>query len=321
MSAQSSRTSTGPPGSITTCWVSISCRLLRPGRCHGIPIRDICIFTVFPRLASASSVPGCRTSAVAWSWSIRRRRPAAVHRRIQDPGAATLILLVRDIDAAFAPLQRAGVRVVTTGGAPISMSAANKTRAVIVQDPDGHFVELVAGRSASGTTVPASSNVIGIRLRVTVADVERTAAYYEKVLGVHWPSRPFVANRNVMAMIGLPDAGEYRLVTAQLPGSALTLEFIEFKGLIRRRPRCVARSGSGLLPSAAHLPRHRRDARCLEPRGQPSDFDRRCPGEDDVWRPAVAADRRPRPQQPVSDRAARSLVTKIRSGPRAFPAV
>ena len=32
-------------------------------------------------------------------------------------------------------------------------------------------------------------------------------------------------------MIGLPDAGEYRLVTAQLPGSALTLEFIEFKGL------------------------------------------------------------------------------------------
>jgi catechol 2,3-dioxygenase-like lactoylglutathione lyase family enzyme len=156
---------------------------------------------------------------------------SAVHRRTQDPGAATLILLVRDIDAAFAPLRQAGVRVVTTGGAPIGMSAANKTRAVIVQDPDGHFVELVQVDPGPATTVAAGSNIIGIRLRVTVADVERTAAYYEQVLGVHWPSRPFAANRNVMAMMGLPDTGEYRLVTAQLPGSALTLEFIEFKRL------------------------------------------------------------------------------------------
>jgi catechol 2,3-dioxygenase-like lactoylglutathione lyase family enzyme len=155
----------------------------------------------------------------------------AVHRRIQDPGAATLILLVRDIDTAFAPLKKAGVHVVTTGGGPISMSTANKTRAVIVQDPDGHFVELVQVDPLPETSVTASSNIIGIRLRVTVADVERTAAYYEKVLGVQWPTRPFVANRNVMAMTGLPDAGEYRLVMAQLPGSALTLEFIQFRGL------------------------------------------------------------------------------------------
>ena len=155
----------------------------------------------------------------------------AVHRRIQDPGAATLILLVRDIDAAFAPLKQAGVRVVTTGGAPIGMSAANRTHAVIVQDPDGHFVELVQVDPPPPTTVAARSNIIGIRLRVTVADVERTAGYYEKVLGVGWPGRPVVANGNVMAMMGLPAAGEYRLVTAQLPGSALTLEFIEFRGL------------------------------------------------------------------------------------------
>jgi catechol 2,3-dioxygenase-like lactoylglutathione lyase family enzyme len=155
----------------------------------------------------------------------------AVHRRIQDPGAATLILLVRDVDAAFAPLKKAGVRVITTGGGPIAMSAANQTRAVIVQDPDGHFVELAQVDPLPATTVASSSNIIGIRLRVTVADVERTAAYYEKLLGVQWPIRPFVANRNVMTMTGLPDAGEYRLVSAQLPGSALTLEFIEFRGL------------------------------------------------------------------------------------------
>lgn len=155
----------------------------------------------------------------------------AVHRRIQDPGAATLILLVRNIDTAFAPLKKAGVPVVTTGGGPIDMSATNKTRAVIVQDPDGHFVELVQVDPLPETPAAATSNIIGIRLRVTVADVERTATYYEKVLGVQWPIRPFVANRNVMAMTGLPDAGAYRLGMAQLPGSALTLQFIEFKGL------------------------------------------------------------------------------------------
>jgi catechol 2,3-dioxygenase-like lactoylglutathione lyase family enzyme len=157
------------------------------------------------------------------------RKP--VQRRIQDPGATTLILLVRDIDAAFAPLKKAGVPVVTTGGAPIAMSAANRSRAVIVKDPDGHFVELVQIDPLPQTAVAAGSNIIGIRLRVTVADLERTADFYAKLLGVQWPIRPFTANRNVMAMTGLPDAGEYRMAMAQLPGSALILEFIEFKGV------------------------------------------------------------------------------------------
>ena len=33
-----------------------------------------------------------------------------VQRQMQDPGAVTLILLVRDLDAAFAKLKAAGVR-------------------------------------------------------------------------------------------------------------------------------------------------------------------------------------------------------------------
>jgi catechol 2,3-dioxygenase-like lactoylglutathione lyase family enzyme len=156
---------------------------------------------------------------------------AAVHRRYQDPGAVTIILTVRDIDAAFATLRRAGVPVVTTGGAPINMSTANKTRAVTVQDPDGHFVELVQIDPSPDTTVPDASNVTGIRLRLTVADVERAVAYYQQVLGIQGSVRTFMRNPNVMAMTGLPETGEYRLTTAQLPGSTLILEFIEFKGL------------------------------------------------------------------------------------------
>ena len=46
----------------------------------------------------------------------------AVQRQMQDPGAVTLILLVRDLDAAFAKLDAAGTPMVSTGGRPLSMS-------------------------------------------------------------------------------------------------------------------------------------------------------------------------------------------------------
>jgi hypothetical protein len=50
-------------------------------------------------------------------------------------------------------------------------------------------------------------------------------------LGIQASIRPFVSNRSVMAMTGLPETGEYRLSTVQLPASNLILEFVEFKGL------------------------------------------------------------------------------------------
>src|SRR4029453_8485542 len=64
-----------------------------------------------------------------------------VERRIQDPGAAMLILPVRDLDSLFARLKPAGTPVLTTGGLPMTVGAS-KTHAVVVKDPDGHPVEL-----------------------------------------------------------------------------------------------------------------------------------------------------------------------------------
>jgi catechol 2,3-dioxygenase-like lactoylglutathione lyase family enzyme len=174
-------------------------------------------------------MPGVRCGIELVEWTKVER--TAVHRRYQDPGAVTLILIVRDIDRAFAALKQAGTPVVTTGGAPINMSTANRTRAVIVKDPDGHFVEIAQLDPIPETTLPATSNIIGIRLRVTVSDTDRTVAYYRNILGVEGQSRPFVSNRNVMTMAGLPAMGEYRLTSAQMPNSALILEFMEFRGL------------------------------------------------------------------------------------------
>jgi catechol 2,3-dioxygenase-like lactoylglutathione lyase family enzyme/predicted enzyme related to lactoylglutathione lyase len=154
---------------------------------------------------------------------------APVRRRIQDPGAVTLILLVRDLDAAFAKLTAAGVPVVSTGGAPVSMSTTSRTRAVIVQDPDGHFVELAQLDPLPETSAPPSSNVIGIRLRVTVSDMDGTLAFYQQRLDLKGDLRAFTASPQVSAMLGLPDV-EYRMATVRMPNSSLLLEFTELKG-------------------------------------------------------------------------------------------
>ena len=119
-------------------------------------------------------MPGVRCGIELVEFANVDRRP--VRRRYQDPGASTIILMVRDIDSAFAALKNGGARIVTTGGAPIGMSAANRTRAVTVEDPDGHFVELAQIDPAPASTVAAASNVTGIRLRLTVADVPQNGA-------------------------------------------------------------------------------------------------------------------------------------------------
>jgi pimeloyl-ACP methyl ester carboxylesterase/catechol 2,3-dioxygenase-like lactoylglutathione lyase family enzyme len=175
-------------------------------------------------------MPGVRCGIELVEFANVDRKP--VRRRYQDPGAATIILMVRDIDAAFAALKQGGARIVTTGGAPIGMSATNRTRAVTVEDPDGHFVELAQIDPVPASTVAAASNVIGIRLRLTVADVSQALAYYQKVLGIQGTApRAFVRSPSVMAMAGLPDAGEYQLAMIQMPGSALILELMGFRGL------------------------------------------------------------------------------------------
>ena len=221
---------------------------------------------------------------------------------MQDPGAVTLILLVRDLEAAFTKLKAAGVPVVTTGGVPLAMSATNKTRAVIVQDPDGHFVELAQLDPLPATTAPASSNVIGIRLRVTVADMDGTLRFYQERLGLTGELRPFASTPLVSAMMGLP-VSEYRLAhdpvaeLAAAPG-AVGAE----RDAARRGP--LAGPGSGLLPSAGQRPRHRRGAGRDDGVGQHRGVEQSRPGVDDLRVAALAAGGRARSQQPVPGRAA-----------------
>ena len=155
------------------------------------------------------------------------RKP--VRPKPQDPGGMTLIVLVRDIAAAFAPLKKAGVPVITPGGEPIALGQNNAARGVIVTDPDGHFVELLQLAQLPETNAPADSNIVGARVRVTVADTERAMRVYRDVLHFQ-PQIGSFGTIPLLDLMGLKGA-ELRLTNAQFPGSALRMEFVELKGV------------------------------------------------------------------------------------------
>ena len=157
------------------------------------------------------------------------RKP--VRPRPQDPGGATLVLLVRDVNAAFAPLKRAKVPVVTPGGEPIALGANNRARGVIVSDPDGHFVELLQPDPLPETTAAPESNIIGARLRMTVADTDQTVHVYRDLLQFQPQVGAFGASP-LLDLMGLKGA-QLRMTSAQVPGSTLRMEFVEVKGVDR----------------------------------------------------------------------------------------
>jgi predicted enzyme related to lactoylglutathione lyase len=162
------------------------------------------------------------------------RKPASP--RPQDPGSMTLLLIVRDIDKAFAPLKGAGVPVVTPGGAPMTFGA-NKARGVIVRDPDGHFVELLQPSPLPETAAPPDVNIIDARVRITVADTEKTMQIYRDLFQFQ-PQIGSFGTIPLLDLMGLKGA-QVRLTTAQVPGSVLEMEFVEIKGADRSpiRPR------------------------------------------------------------------------------------
>jgi len=168
---------------------------------------------------------------------IRKAESAAVDRRVQDSGAFTLLVFVRDLDAAFARVKQAGAPIVTLSGGPVT-PGASKTRVVVIKDPDGHFVELVQADPLPETTAPETANVIGVRVRLTVDDADQALRLYRDVLGLAQVGErgEFRSNDAVMAMFGMK-GGQYRFNTVQVPGTGLRVEFIDFKGVDRKTVR------------------------------------------------------------------------------------
>ena len=145
-----------------------------------------------------------------------------------------LMLLVRDIDTLFTHLKSQGVTVVTAGGAPIIIGQnGNKTRGVVIKDPDGFHIVLLQMDPLPETTAPPTSSVIGARFALTVADTNQTMRVYRDVLGFEPAVRDFATDKSLNDLLNTPGA-QIRRSTSPVPGSTLVVDFLEFKNIERK---------------------------------------------------------------------------------------
>src|SRR5271170_2346238 len=160
----------------------------------------------------------------------------AAHPRFQDPGAASLILTVRDIDRLMAKLKEAHAHINSKGGEPATISGANgsRSRLVFVQDPDGFFIEISQRDPAPATTAPAASNIIGGAFEIIVADLDQTLHLYRDVLGFQTqPPTAWDGTKLMMDTAGTPEA-QFRRSSALIPGTSVMMAFMEFKDIDRK---------------------------------------------------------------------------------------
>jgi len=150
--------------------------------------------------------------------------------RVQDPGTTTLVLLVRDLEAAARALPPASHetarRVTAYGGTATAMT---------VTVPGAHLVELLQLDPLPQTTAAADANVIGAWVRVTVEDLERTMRLYRDAFGLPFTEMGVTsaAFGNLIGENG--GAAKVRVAAATLPGTGMRLEFLEVTGVGRHR--------------------------------------------------------------------------------------
>jgi catechol 2,3-dioxygenase-like lactoylglutathione lyase family enzyme len=178
-------------------------------------------------------IPGSKLGVELIDYKDTDRKP--VHPNFQDPGAASLILTVRDIDPLMARLKEAHAHVNSKGGEPATIAGPNgsRGRVVFVQDPDGFFIELSQRDPSPATTAEASSNIIGGAFEIIVADLDQTLHIYRDVLGFQTLApTAWDGTKLMMDTAGTPGA-QFRRSSATIPGTSVMMAFMEFKDIHR----------------------------------------------------------------------------------------
>jgi catechol 2,3-dioxygenase-like lactoylglutathione lyase family enzyme len=179
-------------------------------------------------------IPGAKLDLELTEFTDTPRKNVQPH--MQDPGAATLILIVRDVDAALAGVNKSGGSVLSIGGQPQKVGGEkSKSRSVFVRDPDGFMLELAGIQPPPPSDAPASSNVVGGRIGITIENTDQTLKFYHDVLG--FETKPaaaeFATDKTIASLIDAEGA-HWRISSAKIPGSSVDWEFLEFKDVARK---------------------------------------------------------------------------------------
>jgi catechol 2,3-dioxygenase-like lactoylglutathione lyase family enzyme len=154
-----------------------------------------------------------------------------INLRMQDPGNATLVLMVRDLDAVLARAKQAKATIETPTGQPVTF--LDGTRSILIRDIDRRFIELRQIASFTAGAAPAS-DILDMRLLITVNDMDETKRAYRDVLGFTVEDETALAAYAPMRALTGFSAPQIRRSRVQAPGSMLWIEFVEFKGVDRK---------------------------------------------------------------------------------------
>jgi catechol 2,3-dioxygenase-like lactoylglutathione lyase family enzyme len=147
-----------------------------------------------------------------------------------DPGATTLILDVRDINAVLSAIRNAGAAIVTLSARPVEIGTTReRARSILVRDPDGYLIQVIQATPDALSRAGGGEAVVGAAIGVTVSDLDRERAFYGDILGFDIDGAvDFRSDKAVLDLIGLRK-GRLRLSAAYIPGTRARVEFYEFK--------------------------------------------------------------------------------------------
>jgi len=173
---------------------------------------------------------------------------------IADPGAPMMKIVVRDIDAIVTNAKKVSAPMITRGAAPVVVATSvGETKAIIMRDPDGYFVEAIQGKAKSNA---AEGQVIGAIMGLTVRDLDETLKYWNGVLGLDLQAdRGFSSDAAMLDLMGLPKGASYRMAAGLISGSTARIEMIEIKG-VPRKPfdlRVTDANASGMAIRVGHI--------------------------------------------------------------------
>jgi catechol 2,3-dioxygenase-like lactoylglutathione lyase family enzyme len=150
-----------------------------------------------------------------------------------DPGAASVVLYVRDLDALVAAAKKANAPIVTTGGEPVHIATATgHARSIVLRDPDGYFLQLVEETPAAGAP---EGPIHRTSLAFTMEDAAATQKFYTGMMAVPLAGpTEFKRDASLAKLFGAPETVELRKLSGTLPpGTAV--EFTEFRGVPRTK--------------------------------------------------------------------------------------
>jgi len=187
----------------------------------------------------ALSVPGSAIGVELIDYKDIER--TAAHPRFQDPGAANLILRVRDLDVIVERLKKFGSKILTAGGVPVTIG--NGGRVLFIQDPDGFVIELgqaaapragaVQPPAPAGAPAQPQGNIVGGGFEVAIEDTGKTVDFYQKVLGFRLMAGTTFNNDKVMNDTAGVPGGAFKQSRGLIPGTMTNIVFIEFANVDR----------------------------------------------------------------------------------------